>query len=362
MSVGEMGTILEGIVFALAFFGPAKPLFRDSEESEQQPISTDPTRNPVTLYDLVGQWQFYLDSASRTVNIDFRDDGTFAQRIILNQGGIQECPGGTWSLEGALVHLTGYVTVGDGTSQSCTWRIIDTPSGLALYGGDGPDAPSFVWTRRGQPITPARWPGSPMRSTVRILCLVLIRVFNTILASLLGALLGEIVAGLISVLLVGNEAYDQAFETRPLGLPAVLSVVFWISCALIAGVLAWLASAKWIKRFTDQGITSVLRAIWRGGRLGAGLGAVMGIAAIMVILWVCQEYTPHVASDAPIVRTPVLAISVGMLVLGGLGALFGMVVGVIGFGAIAVASHLRKSRSANTDQPQGPPSADQPGG
>ena len=51
------------------------------------------------------------------------------------------------------MHLAGYVTVGDGTSQSRSWRMIDTPSGLALFGGDGPDVKSFVWTRPGRPIT-----------------------------------------------------------------------------------------------------------------------------------------------------------------------------------------------------------------
>ena len=228
-------------------------------------------------YDLVGQWQLYLDSVSRTVSVDFRDDGTFAQRIVPNQGGIQECPGGTWSLEGASVRLAGYVTAGDGTSQSLTWRMVDTPSGLALYGGDGPDAPSFVWTRPGQPITS----DYPCQSAFRFLC--------------------------------------------------------------------WTPSMR----------RPILRAIWKGGRLGAAMGAAAGIAAAIVALWVCENAAPHDSLSIPHLALGILLFSG---VLGGIAALFGMVAGAIGFGAIAVASHLRKSRSANHDQPQSPPAADQPNG
>jgi hypothetical protein len=100
--------------------------------------------------DLVGCWQFYLDSATRTVSIDFRPDGTFTQSISPNQGGIQQCPGGTWRLEGPKVQLQGYITAAEGTSQERAWWMIDAPSGdLALFGGDGPDAQSFFCMRRG---------------------------------------------------------------------------------------------------------------------------------------------------------------------------------------------------------------------
>lgn len=110
--------------------------------------STHPTGNPVTADDLVGRWQFYLDRASSTVRIDFRPDGTFAQTILANQGGFRECPGGTWRLEGALVHLTGYATAAEGISQSRTWWMIDTPTGLALFGGNSPDTQSFFRMQR----------------------------------------------------------------------------------------------------------------------------------------------------------------------------------------------------------------------
>ncbi len=70
----------------------------------------------------------------------------------------------------------------------------------------------------------------------------------TILASVLGLTLGAGIAALIGVLLVGKDACDRAFETQPWGLPAVLIVAFYTACALITGLLAWRASANWIKR------------------------------------------------------------------------------------------------------------------
>lgn len=112
------------------------------------PSPSGPTNRPVTADDLLGRWQFYVDSASRTVTLDFLPDGTFTQTIVANRGGTQECPGGTWGLDGASVHLTGYVTAGDGSPHPRTWQIVDTPFGPALYGGDGPDAKTFFCIRR----------------------------------------------------------------------------------------------------------------------------------------------------------------------------------------------------------------------
>ena len=112
------------------------------------PFSAEPTAKPVAVEDVVGRWQFYLDSASRTVIVEFRSDGTFAQTWVANQGGQRECPGGTWRIEGPMVHLAGYVTAAQGAGRPLTWWMIDTPSGLALFGGDGPDADSFFRLRR----------------------------------------------------------------------------------------------------------------------------------------------------------------------------------------------------------------------
>ncbi|MGD0516953.1 MAG: hypothetical protein ABSA26_05395 [Thermoguttaceae bacterium] len=116
------------------------------------PLSTEPTGKPVAADDLVGRWQFYLDGVSKTVSIDFRPDGTFAQTISSNQGGAQQCPGGTWRLEGPKILMEGYITAAEGTSQARIWWMIDTTSGVpALFGGDGPDAQSFFHMRRRRP-------------------------------------------------------------------------------------------------------------------------------------------------------------------------------------------------------------------
>jgi len=71
------------------------------------PLSTEPTVKPVAADDLLGRWQFYLDGVSKTVSIDFRPDGTFAQTISSNQGSVQQCPGGTWRLEGPKILMEG---------------------------------------------------------------------------------------------------------------------------------------------------------------------------------------------------------------------------------------------------------------
>lgn len=110
--------------------------------------SAAPTCKTIAVQDLVGRWQFYLDGLSKTVGIDFRPDGTFAQIIFSNQGVIQQCPGGTWRLEGSEVYLTGYITSAGGASLARTWRMIDTPSGgLALLGGDESDSRPFFIMR-----------------------------------------------------------------------------------------------------------------------------------------------------------------------------------------------------------------------
>ena len=113
------------------------------------PASTEPTAKPVEAGDVIGGWQFYVDELARTIRVELSADGTFAQSIVTNRGDLTACPGGTWRLEGPLLHLSGYVTARDGTVTNCTWHLIDTPTGLALYGGDGPAATSsFFITRR----------------------------------------------------------------------------------------------------------------------------------------------------------------------------------------------------------------------
>jgi hypothetical protein len=114
-----------------------------------RPASTAPTTQTVRVEDVLGQWQFYLDSLAKTVLIDFRPDGAFAQTILSNDGGRMECPGGTWRLDGPRIHLAGYVTAEQGASRSLTWWMIDAAAGPAVFGGDGDGPGSFFGMTRG---------------------------------------------------------------------------------------------------------------------------------------------------------------------------------------------------------------------
>lgn len=104
------------------------------------PLSTEPTTKPVDAGDVAGPWRFYVDELARTVALDFKRDGSFSETIITNRGDVTECPGGTWRLDGPRIHVTGYVTARQGTSRECCWWAIDTPAGLAVFGGDEPDS------------------------------------------------------------------------------------------------------------------------------------------------------------------------------------------------------------------------------
>jgi len=112
-------------------------------------IPTEPTTGAVRLDDVLGRWQFYLDEESTTVIMDFRPEGTFAQTTVTNRGEATEHVGGTWSLDGAMIYLSGYTAVKSGSSASRTWWMMDTPSGLAVFGGDGVEPDSFFRMTRG---------------------------------------------------------------------------------------------------------------------------------------------------------------------------------------------------------------------
>lgn len=125
-------------------FEPRAPRWQES--LPLPPLSLAPTSMPVTPENIVGGWQFYFDRESKTVKLDFRADGTYAQTILDNRGGVTECPGGTWKLIGPTVELSGYVTLHVVTATSLSWWMVDAPLGLVLFGGDDPD--SFVaWNR-----------------------------------------------------------------------------------------------------------------------------------------------------------------------------------------------------------------------
>ncbi len=120
------------------------------------PFALEPTAQAVGVENVAGRWQFYLDGLGKTVILDFLPDGSFAQAIAANVGGLEQCPGGSWRLEGAMVHVEGYVTAAGGAREARAWWMVDTPSGLALYGGDDSDGgPRFRMLRYPAKADPA---------------------------------------------------------------------------------------------------------------------------------------------------------------------------------------------------------------
>jgi hypothetical protein len=113
-----------------------------------EPISKEPTAKPVAEDDLLGRWEFYLDRLCLIVRIVFWADGTFSQTMLANRDEVRECPGGTWRLEGAYVHLDGYVPTAGTSAESRTWWMIDARDGLVLFGGDEVDGKHYFPIRR----------------------------------------------------------------------------------------------------------------------------------------------------------------------------------------------------------------------
>jgi hypothetical protein len=141
-----VGTFVGPVVGVSIFCARTSPL---STARRVRDVGSDnPTDRLVGLDDVVGTWRCYWDGLALTLSIDFRRDGRFVQRIIPNQGRIQEFQNGTWTLQGAFVHLTGYVSSKGLVTESCTWWMADTPSGFALFGGEGRDIHSFFWKDR----------------------------------------------------------------------------------------------------------------------------------------------------------------------------------------------------------------------
>lgn len=97
-----------------------------------------PTGKTVTARDVMGAWRFYVDAAGRTVDIVFREDGTFTQTVTHNREGTRVCPGGTWKLDGPHVELNSYQSVQWAESCTVSWWLGDTADGFALFGPDHP--------------------------------------------------------------------------------------------------------------------------------------------------------------------------------------------------------------------------------
>lgn len=111
-----------------------------------------PVARPVAPGELAGVWQFYLDAASSTIRIDFRDDGTFSQAITDNRGNARQYSGGRWTQTGPALVLDGYRSASLDATGSVQWFIGDAPHGLVLFATDAPGVdPRYQATRAAFP-------------------------------------------------------------------------------------------------------------------------------------------------------------------------------------------------------------------
>lgn len=82
--------------------------------------------------------------------------------------------------------------------------------------------------------------------------MLIVRIIITFIASVIGLILGVFISCFVGVSLMGEEAYSRTFQTHPMGCPALLSLIFIYTCALLVGFLCWRASRSWIKRFIER--------------------------------------------------------------------------------------------------------------
>ena len=107
-------------------------------------------------------------------------------------------------------------------------------------------------------------------------------------------------------------------------------------------------------RSTDGGEASsercLLGAVWAGCRIGAVIGGVIGVAAVIAVLWIGAEW----GAIRDLLKGDRAGIASVVLILT-LPTLFG----AIGFGLSAAMRHLRRPRPPQTDEQQGPLPVDQ---
>jgi hypothetical protein len=81
------------------------------------------------------------------------------------------------------------------------------------------------------------------------LAINLIRIFLTLVISVGAVIAGGIVASFCGLVVLGFHAYDASFSRWPWGWAAILSVVFYLGCGVVVGIVTWWKSAGWAKLF-----------------------------------------------------------------------------------------------------------------
>lgn len=97
-----------------------------------------PLARAIRPEEVLGMWQFYVDAAASTITVDLHDDGRYTQVINRNCGEQIDCPGGTWTLDGANLELTSYRSALRSTIQSVRWFLDEWQNDLVLLAKDDP--------------------------------------------------------------------------------------------------------------------------------------------------------------------------------------------------------------------------------
>ena len=116
-----------------------------------------PTKKQATHADVIGTWQYTADFDKTIITIEFKEDGTFRQVVKPTGQSKPLVQDGTWTLDGAHIHLENILTHAGISEQEgwvpeeAGWYLIDSTSGkprLAIFGGTFSDPDSWQEFKR----------------------------------------------------------------------------------------------------------------------------------------------------------------------------------------------------------------------
>ena len=108
----------------------------------------NPLARAVREEDVFGPWQFYVDAAASTVTVDLQAGGRYTQTIVPTCGERIDCPGGTWTLDGPYVDLTGYRSAVRETMHRVRWFFSEGKNDLTLWAKDDPQGETDLLGQR----------------------------------------------------------------------------------------------------------------------------------------------------------------------------------------------------------------------
>ena len=110
-----------------------------------------PSVRSIKPEDVLGSWQFYVDSATSTVTVDLQAHGRYRQVILGNRGERVDGPGGTWSLDGPHLELTAYRSAVRTVTERVHWFFGDWERELVLFAKDDPSSDKTFLSLRRRP-------------------------------------------------------------------------------------------------------------------------------------------------------------------------------------------------------------------